>query len=92
MVAPDEAKDLSRSLVRICGSGSDRGLPSTLYDLGIVSSTAATVLVNPNLPAMLNPSSDVTLSNAKEKPSIQHLSRKEFMAFWKKVSERKKRN
>lgn len=53
MVAPGEFSDLSRSLVRVPGSGSDRSAAPSTCDLGCVSSLAATVPINPKLPAII---------------------------------------
>ena len=53
MVAPDESGVLSRSLVRVPGSGSDRSATPVSCDLGRVSSLAAMVPINPNLPDII---------------------------------------
>ncbi|KAK3866364.1 hypothetical protein Pcinc_028097 [Petrolisthes cinctipes] len=67
MVAPGEFSDLSRSLVRVPGSGSDRSAAPSTCDLGTVSSLAATVQVNPRLPAIItNPRGAASSPPAKE--------------------------
>ena len=53
MVVPYDTGDIIRSLVRVPGSGSDRTAGSECLDLARVSSLAASVRVEPTLPAAL---------------------------------------
>lgn len=55
MVADFKIKDVPRSLVRVPGSGRSQGsaAPAISCDLGRVSSLAATIPVNPSLPAIM---------------------------------------
>lgn len=55
MVADSIAKVVPRSLVRVPGSGRGQGpaAPAVSCDLGRVSSLAASIIVNPNLPAIM---------------------------------------
>lgn len=68
MVADLKVKSVPRSLVRVPGSGRSHGtaVPAVSCDLGRVSSLAASIPVNPYLPAIMTGSKIVPVSSTND--------------------------
>lgn len=75
MVAPSDTGALVRSLVRVPGSGSDSSAGSVCCDLARASTLAASVPVNPTLPAALTSNRPSQQSVAAKSPHQNHANK-----------------